>query len=65
MLMEPKCYTRGCKHYEGVYQSDGTELTEVVVCGAFPEGIPAEIAYGDVLHKKPFKGDNGIQFEKK
>jgi hypothetical protein len=32
-------------------------------CFAFPLGIPDEILSGKNNHKKPFKGDNGIQFE--
>ena len=63
MLQEPKCFTRKCKHYLGVIQPDGTEMTETNYCKAFPESIPNEIAYGDNDHTKPFPGDNGIQFE--
>lgn len=63
MLMEPRCSMRACKHFTGVSQEDGTEMTEVVVCKAFPKGIPSEIAYGDNLHLAPFPGDHGIQFE--
>ena len=63
MLLEPKCYTRGCKHFIGVDQPDGTELTEVNVCTAFPNGISDDIAYGDNLHILPAPGDHGIQFE--
>ena len=37
-----------------------------VTCKAFPNGgIPKEIIYGLNDHKKPFKGDNGIQFERR
>lgn len=64
MLAEPTCVKRNCKHFEGVVQSDGTEKTEQVVCKAFPKGIPGEIAYGDVLHTSPYKGDHGTQYEK-
>ena len=63
MLQEPKCFTRKCKHYLGVIQPDGTEMTETNSCEAFPESIPNEIAYGNNDHTKPFPGDNGIQFE--
>lgn len=63
MIMEPKCWERGCKHFLGVKQPDGTEMTEFVYCEAFPEGIPNEIAYGNNLHTEPFPGDNGIRFE--
>lgn len=62
MLVEPKCFERGCKHFLGVAGDD--EETERPRCEAFPQGIPAEIAYGDELHLEPYPGDNGIQFEK-
>ncbi len=65
MLQEPKCYTRKCQYFKGVDQPDGTELTERVVCVAFPDGIPQEIAYGDNKHLVPIKGqDNNVVFEK-
>lgn len=32
-------------------------------CKAYPNGIPPEILTGQVLHNKPYRGDNGIQFE--
>jgi len=62
MLNEPRCYVRKCKHFIGV-KTEGDETTERVVCKAFPEIIPFEIAYGNNDHTKPFKGDNGIRFE--
>ena len=34
-------------------------------CSAFPEGIPAHVLTGDVLHTEPYPGDNGIQFDPK
>lgn len=64
MLKEPRCFTRRCRHFIGVDQPDGTELTERVICAAFPSGIPAEIAYGDNLHLRAFSGDHGILYEK-
>lgn len=64
MLAEPKCFTRSCKHYQGVLQPDGTELTEVNYCDAFPKGIPREIAYGDNPHQTPLPGQkNNIVYE--
>lgn len=63
MMNEPKCHKRGCIHFRGVKQSDGTEQTEVNLCDAFPKGIPSEIAYGNDLHLVPFPGDHGIQYE--
>lgn len=41
----------GCKHL----RADG--------CDAFPWGIPRPIRNGDVDHRHPVEGDNGIQFE--
>jgi hypothetical protein len=32
-------------------------------CRAFLDGIPEKIVTGEVSHKKPFKGDHGIQYE--
>ena len=52
MIRTPNCFKRECKHFLGVSQPDGTELTERVVCKAFPDGIPAEIAFGDNLHDR-------------
>lgn len=65
MLATPRCYERQCRHFIGASQPDGTELTERVVCAAFPTGIPDEIAYGDNLHLEPYIGDHGIRYEKR
>lgn len=32
-------------------------------CRAFPQGIPMEIATGEVEHTTPYPGDHGIQYE--
>lgn len=34
-------------------------------CRAFPDGIPKEILFGDVLHTRPYAGDHGVQFRRK
>lgn len=65
MLAEPNCWKRKCKHYLGVIQPDGTELTETNYCDAFPKGITIEIAYGKNRHLSPLPDqENDIVFEK-
>jgi len=51
VLVKWQCMS--CKHYSTANR-----------CVAFPSGIPKEIYYGEHDHSKPFKGDNGILFEK-
>ena len=63
MIEEPRCASRRCKHFTGVYQPHGDESVELPCCKAFPKGIPDDIAYGDNDHTSPVKGDHGIQFE--
>lgn len=72
MLAKPNCYKRKCKNYLGVKstlsEEDDEMKTEVDgrvnYCGAFPNGIPDEIAYGDNLHLKPLrKQDNDFVYE--
>ncbi len=64
MLLEPKCFTRGCKHFIGV--NGENEIDQVIICKAFPDkhGIPDEIAYGDNPHVVSYNGDHGIMYEK-
>lgn len=59
MMIEPRCYTRKCKHYLGIIQPDGTEQSETNCCKAFPKGIPDEIAYGDNQHTEVISGQVG------
>ena len=64
MIAEPKCSIRKCTYFQGVSQPDGTEMSETVVCQAFPEGIPDEIAYGNNSHIFPLPGQgNDIVFK--
>ena len=70
MLATTNCWKRECKHFIGVVQPDGTEMTEVNTCEAFLNGIPDEIAYGNEKHLSPWPNnenpqDNGYQYEKK
>ena len=36
-----------------------------ISCKAFPDVIPHDIKAGIIDHRKPFRGDHGIQFEPK
>jgi hypothetical protein len=65
MLLPTKCEIRKCKHYLGVIQPDGTEMTETNYCEAFLDGIPVDIAYGDNKHLTPEPDqENDIVYEK-
>ena len=46
----PICFN--CKNYINDY-----------MCKAFNDGIPPKILTGNHDHRKPYPGDNGIQFE--
>lgn len=50
----PMCYA--CAHFHG---REGIERT----CEAFPRGIPHRLHFECGDHRKPWKGDQGIQFE--
>ncbi|MFW6046751.1 MAG: hypothetical protein ACOCP4_03065 [Candidatus Woesearchaeota archaeon] len=64
MLIEPSCSKRRCKHYRGVIQPDGTELSERFVCDAYPSGIPDDIAAGNDPHEQVREDqDNDIIYE--
>jgi hypothetical protein len=63
MIDESRCQQRKCKHYWRIHQDNGFEITERHICAAYPNGIPDQIAFGNVLHIKPFPGDQGIQYE--
>jgi hypothetical protein len=43
---------RRCRHYR-----------KNTRCEAYPDKIPTEILLGYVSHTRPYKGDQGIQFE--
>lgn len=62
MLLEPKCFTRRCKHLQDIKGSE-EEMNEIAFCKAFPDGIPNDIAYGDNKHIRKYPGDHGIQYE--
>jgi len=52
-----------CKHY--IIGKQDFEKKIPGFCKAFPKGIPKDIWLGKNNHKKPYKGDNDIQFELK
>lgn len=52
----PLCAT--CRHFRDV---DEIGLT----CDAFPAGIPDDILTGELDHREPVAGDNGLQYEEK
>jgi hypothetical protein len=43
-----------CRHLRGF---------EPPVCAAFPQGIPAAVASGELSHRAPIAGDNGLRFD--
>lgn len=47
-----------CNHY---HKYESYKFT----CDAFPDGIPEKIIDSEVIHREPYKGDHGIQFEPK
>ena len=55
MVSGPVPICLDCRHYH----REGIGL----ICDAFPKGIPEEIVLTNVVHRKPFPGDHGIQFE--
>jgi len=57
VIYSPTCLP--CKHFNREAYSETGKKT----CEAFPDGIPGEIWKGDNVHKAPYPGDHGIQFE--
>ena len=51
-VFSPVC--NGCRHLVRDYRQRR--------CAAFPDGIPLEIWLGEHDHRRPYPGDNGIQF---
>ena len=52
-----------CKHF--IWKKVNGTTMPSGDCKAFPDGIPIEIQFGSISHDKPFKGDNGIRYERK
>lgn len=65
MITEPQCSKRKCKHFQGIIQPDGTEMSERPACEAYPNGIPDMIAFGEDLHLTIRSDqDNEITYER-
>lgn len=56
IIIPPVCYN--CKYFNKNREQQG-----YFECKAYPFGIPEEILTSEIDHTKPYKGDNGIQFE--
>lgn len=41
-----------------------THLQLALKCKAFPKGIPEAVLNGKYDHRKPYKGDHGVRFER-
>lgn len=54
-----------CKHLSRDSRNDISLYGKAarIKCEAFKDGVPYEILTGEHDHTKPYKGDNGIQFE--
>jgi hypothetical protein len=48
-----------CRHFNLPQRGDRRP-----VCLAYPRGIPFGILAGEIDHRKPQPGDNGIQYER-
>lgn len=59
MLRDVQCLY--CKHYKGHYCDAFPFLEKEVTM--FSCSIPEDIRSGKYDHRKPYPGDNGIQFE--
>jgi hypothetical protein len=55
--------TKSPEEWLGCFECKHLRPDEGAVCDAFPQGIPIEIASGQIDHLEPRKGDHGIQFE--
>jgi N-6 DNA Methylase len=62
-LLEEKMTIRAPMCYYCVHFVDHTEIGKMATCAAFPNGIPVTILDHGFDHRKPYNGDNGIQFE--
>lgn len=55
----PQCFN--CSEFQSVLHN---EAGRTYHCTAFPDGdgIPDEILFNEVSHKRPYPGDHGITF---
>jgi len=52
-MVQVQCWSRKCRWFVGIAQQGGPEIS---LCGAFPDGIPKEIAYGENTHGRIITG---------
>lgn len=57
-MSSPNFQCAMCKHFHD-------EDTSGNNCDAYPDGIPEAIITNEHNHRQPYRGDGGIQFEKK
>lgn len=55
-VRSPMCF--GCTRFDA-------RNPDVLSCTAFPDGIPEPIILSVRDHRKPYPGDNGLQFDPK
>lgn len=52
----------GSTQWDRCYWFIGIIMNDAMACFAFPEGIPTPILQGPFDHRRPYPGDNGIQW---
>lgn len=60
--MTPIFYCANCKNFHEKDYED-REANPHYTCKAFLNRIPDVIVFGDFVHTKPYKGDNGLLYD--
>lgn len=60
MTIGPRSQCMACVHLR-----PRLGMSEPLTCDAFPDRIPDAIYDNDLDHRRPIRGDHGIQFEAK